>query len=544
MIPLANHLWQSTWFAAGIAVLCLLLRRHRAAVRYGLWLTASLKFLVPFGALVSVGSELEAPAVIPQEAPVVVREFSLPLTPVRTLPPVEGTGAGLLDSVVIAIWAGGALLVACVWLVRWRRVARAARASVAIDVDAPVAVRETKEPLEPGVFGIVRPVLLLPAGLPARLHPEQLRAVLAHELCHVRRRDNLTAALHMAVQSIFWFHPLVWWIGKKLVEERELACDESVLELGSQPEVYANGILSVCRFYLESPVACVSGVGGADLKKRVRLILEGSRSRRLSRGWRLALASGGAAAVLAPLMAGLVQHPVERLKFEVASIRESKAASDNSRIGPGPGGALQASNVTLKQLITFAYDIHDFQLEGAPGWVSDARFDVLAKPEEAEALPDPKKTTIPEMESMIGRHRERMRSLLAERFSLAVRREKKNAPVYTLTVARGGHKMSEVAAGSKPPSMRTGRGTSVGTAVNVEMIANALSRYVERQVLDQTGLKGVYDFEFHWSPEGAAGAEGPALFTALQEQLGLKLESRRAPLPLLIVERVERPTAN
>src|SRR5438552_651971 len=83
------------------------------------------------------------------------------------------------------------------------------------------------------------------------LRPPQLEAVLAHELCHVRRRDNLVASIHMIVEAIFWFHPLVWWIGAKLVEERERACDEEVLRLGSEPRVYAEGIVNVCKLYRE-----------------------------------------------------------------------------------------------------------------------------------------------------------------------------------------------------------------------------------------------------------------------------------------------------
>src|SRR5881409_3678285 len=104
--------------------------------------------------------------------------------------------------------------------------------------------------MEPGVVGLWRPIVLVPAGIDAQLTRAQLEAILAHELCHVRRRDNLTAAIHMVVETIFWFHPPVWWIRARLVEERERACDEAVLRMASDPQVYAEGILNVCRFYL------------------------------------------------------------------------------------------------------------------------------------------------------------------------------------------------------------------------------------------------------------------------------------------------------
>ena len=101
-------------------------------------------------------------------------------------------------------------------------------------------------------------------------------------MCHVRRRDNFFAAVHMVVEAIFWFHPLVWWIGSRMVEERELACDEEVLRMGCEPADYVEGILKVCRLYTESPLPCVSGVTGADVKKRLRAILAGGIASELS----------------------------------------------------------------------------------------------------------------------------------------------------------------------------------------------------------------------------------------------------------------------
>jgi hypothetical protein len=106
-----------------------------------------------------------------------------------------------------------------------------------------------------------------------KLTPTQLEAVLAHELCHVRRHDNLTSAIHILVEAVFWFHPLAWWIGARLVEERERACDEEVLRLGGDPRDYADAILNICKLYVESPLTCVAGVTGADLKKRIEAIM-------------------------------------------------------------------------------------------------------------------------------------------------------------------------------------------------------------------------------------------------------------------------------
>lgn len=301
---LGNHLWQSTLFALAIGALALLLRKNSARVRYALWLVASLKFLVPFAALTILGSQLSwHPDLAPQES-VATRlltaggELSAPIAPVtdqwQLLEPrrVNGPEPWLLqyETLVLLLalaWLLGGLVVASRWLVRWRTVRRTLRgASPAAFAGFPAPVRVTTEPSEPGIVGIFRPVLLLPAGLEDRLTPEQLRAVLAHESCHLRRRDNLTAALHMLVEVLFWFHPLVWWIGARLIDERERACDEAVVQEGHAPQSYSEAILRVCEHYIVSRLPCVSGVSGSDLRKRVASIVSLPLIARLGASWR------------------------------------------------------------------------------------------------------------------------------------------------------------------------------------------------------------------------------------------------------------------
>src|SRR6185437_8541284 len=131
---------------------------------------------------------------------------------------------------------------------------------------------------EPGLVGILRPVVLLPGGLAARLTPAEMRGILAHELCHYRRQDNLTAAVHMLAEALFWFFPPIWWLGARLIAERERACDESVLAAGNDPEVYAGTILKVCRFSKQSSLACAAGVCGGPLSNRVEAIMNSHRA--------------------------------------------------------------------------------------------------------------------------------------------------------------------------------------------------------------------------------------------------------------------------
>ncbi len=159
------------------------------------------------------------------------------------------------------------------------------------------------------MFGIFHPVLLLPEGIAIRLTQIQLRAVVTHELCHVRRLDNLTATLHMLVEAVFWFHPLVWWLGVQMVDERERACDEEVLHAGNQAEVYAETILKVCEFYLQPPLTCMSGITGSDLKKRVERIMRNDVGENLKIRKKLLLAIVGATALALSVVVGALTAP-------------------------------------------------------------------------------------------------------------------------------------------------------------------------------------------------------------------------------------------
>src|SRR5262249_41657265 len=211
--------------------------------------------------------------------------------------------------ILLSVWLCGCVVSLFLWIRSWLRVRAPLKAASVVPVDLPmndVSVQVVSSPhlFEPAVVGIFRPVLLLPEGIAARMTPEQLNAILIHELCHVRRRDNLATAIYMIVESLFWFYPLVRWIGKQLINERERACDEEVLRLGNEPLVYAEGILNVCKSYLESPLQCASGVTGADLKKRIRAILKGHVAN-LSLTKKGILAFAGMWAVAMPLIIGM-----------------------------------------------------------------------------------------------------------------------------------------------------------------------------------------------------------------------------------------------
>src|SRR5262249_39681841 len=157
---------------------------------------------------------------------------------------------------LIGIWALGFAAIVAMRLGEWIRIRRLVKDARPLAIEFPVPVRCSTAAIEPGIFGILRPVLLLPKRLLAQLSRSQLRPILAHEAHHVGRHDNLTALIHMSVEAAFWFHPLVWWIGKQLMLERERACDEHVLRSGSDREDYAESILTVCKACIPSPIAC------------------------------------------------------------------------------------------------------------------------------------------------------------------------------------------------------------------------------------------------------------------------------------------------
>ena len=353
MLPapgLVNHLWQSTVFAAAVWLLSLALRKNYAHSRFRLWMLASVKFLIPFSLLISLGAHLPAKAAPPLVQPdftLFADEFAQPFPQanVSTHPelPLAATAPGPRPSVVarsfslwpqtlLGLWAVGALLLAVRWLRRWRAVRQTVRAATPLALSAGVPVLSSAGVLEPGVFGILRPVLLLPPDIFDRLTPPQLAAVVEHEMCHVRRRDNLLATIHMVVEAVFWFFPLVWWIGARLIEERERACDEAVLAAHNDSETYAEGILKVCKSYVESPLACISGVTGSNLKARIVRIMSKQTARNLDLRRKLLLGSAAAAAIALPLTIGLIHA-----RSVHAAVRPGIAGTWEATLHVGPG---------------------------------------------------------------------------------------------------------------------------------------------------------------------------------------------------------------
>ena len=230
--------------------------------------------------------------------------------------------------------------------------------------------------------------------------------------------------------------------------------------------------------------------------------------------------------------------------FDVASVRPNVSGSYSSTTRALPNRSFQMVNVHLKAMIGYAYDVRHFQIVGGPDWTDAERFDVDARaPADS---PDDVGTAA------------MLRTLLADRFKLIVRRDTREDPVYVLVrmrrdgplgpqVKSSTRDCSAPSAGSCGVDMTTdGRGSTIhATAVSMKEVAATLGGLVDRVVLDQTGLDGRFDLELRFTREGVAGGiagDTPSIFSALQEQLGLRLEPSRGPVGVLVIESVERPT--
>jgi bla regulator protein BlaR1 len=618
-LAVADHLWQSTLFAVAVWLMTLAMRRKRAEVRHRLWLAASVKFLVPFSLLVGIGSPFSVlQHAVPEQEPAayaavssVAQLFSeIAAVPVNATAHASTVWAGLLawwPAALAMVWLGGTTAVLLVWCARWRKIAAALgeaesvsegrEAEMLFRLARELRVRRTprlvrsRATMEPGIFGVLRPVLIWPEGLSALLEDEYLEAILAHEMMHVRRYDNLTAAVHMAVEAGFWFHPLVWWMGRRMVEERERACDEAVLRLGNRPAIYAEGLLRACRFSVESSLACVSGVTGADLNQRIRSIMK-PRVEELSAAGKLALALLGSVAITGPVAYGIVHRvPVygqllitsgPRPSFAVATIKPAKP--DEEKLGGMSYGAITEQHASLYDLLVSAYNMRqEGPLIGGPTWRDTKFFDIQAKWDDAQI----EAAKGLDVKQMVKQNQLMLQSLLAERFQLKVHPVIQEREVYALVVAKGGPKFKEteppmppgagetdagvVAPPPPPPPPPSGKGSTqedkvicmgicytgahqvTANAAPMGMLVGWISSLHEtdRMVVDETGLRGKYSFvlnEVSDRPgplQGTGELDAPlSLFTVLPEQLGLRLKLKKVPVQVLVVDHAELPSAN
>lgn len=317
----------------------------------------------------------------------------------------------------------------------------------------------------------------------------------------------------------------------------------------------------------------VSGVRGGNLTRRVESIMAGGHRGNLTIARRAALLLGAAAFIAAPVVGGaLTMRPQatapDGRRFDVVSVRRNASGDTNMRVRLPPA-RFEATNIQIRELIRIAYGFQSFQLADGPEWLTTERYDIFATADRAYA-PGPEGAA-PEVIAMV-------RTMLSERFGLQLRPEKRELPLFELHLARSDRRLGSgmrpvkvdclaeaqrVAApapdgGPRPTSACNVQVASTqlkGRGLTLAQLATAISRAagIDRAVIDRTGLTGTFDVDLNWTPEirtsaddasAAAPPDVPGVFTAVQEQLGLRLESRRGPVDVFVIAGATRPAEN
>ncbi len=415
---LAGHLWQAALFAGLVFLLTLLLRRGPARLRHSLWLVASAKFVLPsalfawlaslagvdasllFGAGAS-GGERAAPLALQIVAGPLAQSAGTAATA------AEGARHGELYCALTLLWLAGSLALACVWLRRRRAFVKGlrggresyagrefeamerARARLGLRLDVRLVLSEGR--VGPGVWRTLRPVVVLPAEMAGQLDDEELEAVLLHELAHAERRDNLWSNAQAALACVFWFHPVVWLVGRMLLAERERACDERVLESGGQAGAYASGILKVVRFCSGWSLAGVAGAAaGSNLRRRIESIMRGNEQAKTRTLYRLLPAAAAAAALAFTALAGLfgagpsalAQQPGGAARggggeggSKVITIDAVRTARGGTRAASGEQGPAAREITSAPESMVYFGDV----VPGAPVAITDARMRLITR---------------------------------------------------------------------------------------------------------------------------------------------------------------------
>jgi bla regulator protein blaR1 len=480
----------------------------------------------------------------------------------------------------------------------WRE-GRALVASLAAEnrIRRPIDVLVHESLTTPTTCGVLRPAIVFPANAP-NWNDADLKRAIVHELEHVSRLDWLTQGIARVVLACYWFHPMVWLAWRQLVVEAERACDDAVLRR-SEATAYAEQLVDLAkRLSASAEQPQLAMANRSDLATRVLAVLDSDQRRGRAGAARVTLTFVSAAVVVLAMSPWRIVEaqpqtatpPAAAQRFEAASVKPCKAEEDlRAGRGRGTAGGTNASAspgrmfvpcVSLERLIYLAYASYGARederlanddagsasdaskVRGGPAWVHS---DSDGYSIEATAPGVSERTVL--MGTML-------RTLLEERFRLKLRRESEEVPMFALTVAKSGFKLKPMQEGecdpdhSRPPradarvqcgSMAMGVSGANAiwrlTGFRVRSLAARLSRTLGRHVIDRTGLTDEYILRLEFHPDEAtpginwaerdldeSAPRAASIFTALEQQLGLKLESTRGPRGYLVIDHVERPT--
>jgi uncharacterized protein (TIGR03435 family) len=599
---LVHFVWQGVAIAIAAACALRLCRNQSASARYAIACGAMAAMLL---AAVITGALVDAPAVSAETAGVASRTTAKStidvLLPIQIQ---EAPSAAALSNAqrveallpwIVPAWLVGVMLLLARAAAGWWRVCRLyqlARASMRsswqaagtrlasrLELGSIIRIVELPNVDVPLVVGCLRPIVVLPIAAMSSLNAAQVEAILAHELAHIRRHDYLVNLMQTLAETLLFYHPAVWWLSARIRDEREHCCDDVAVAVCGDPVGYAAALAELEAWRSGTFVLAAAATGGS-LLNRVRRILrvEVSDDSRTS-SWTLGLVVLAVVSGLTFNLVAQTSRPAEpKLAFEVASVRLNTSGTNQVSMGMQPGGRFTAVNIPLALLIRSAYRLQESQLIGAPDWVATERYDIVAKGEGEFGPPVPG--------GGLARQQLMLQTLLEERFKLKPRRETRQLPVYALVLAHESRKLGSALKlsavdcvalatarkqGAAPPAPpKAGERPQCGTHMGFGRIAGGmpmtslarlLSDVVQRSVVDSTGLAGNFDLELSWTPDQLParppgtpadqpfrmnGVEidpnGPSIFTAVQEQLGLKLESTRGPVEVLVIDHIERPT--
>jgi len=536
---LIHFLWQGALIAAAYGVA----KQSRSPQRRYVLGCVALAFMVSAPIVTYV-------AITPASAPANPYVGTIPVssavadlasTPVVTLPPATRAFHDDVMPWLVLAWFAGAtvfwLRLTGAWLVATRMRSMLVRPAprewqsrlneigVRIRVSRRVKLIVSAVVQVPTVVGWLRPVVLMPVGALTGLPPEHIEALLAHELAHIRRHDYLVNILQGVAEALLFYHPAVWWISTQLRNERELCCDDAAVAFSSDTVTYVRALarLEACRPAHFNPALAASG---GSLSERIARLL-GQPTRGASQG---SVITG---ALIITAACGLfAQTTSVRPSFEAVSIKPNNLSGSEVHEHNSPG-RLNA-RMSAKHLIRDAFAVKDFQILGGPAWLSNNNYDFVA-------------TTAAPMKLNDQILQPYLQSLLADRFQLKYHRETRESPVYFLVAAKTGPKLTKhtgdsgfdmnAYAGKDKESMDATKVTMAG-------LASFLAGNMERPVVDHTGIDGEFDLKLDWSPEQVSESSGPSIFTALEEQLGLRLESGKGPVEMIVIDSIERPSEN
>jgi TonB family protein len=356
----ADHLWQTTLFALVILAAVFVLRRSPARLRHTFCLLASAKFIIPAAVLVFLAQqsgidslslfrevqhgELNATLLYGITEPVATLSSTYEVTVVAS----DAIRHNEFYFTLTAIWLTGILTILLLWTLRRRKFLRSLqggqtiqhgrewqaleRAQQTLRSKSKVGLLISALKTEPAVWHVWRPIVVLPESIASHLDDDELEAIMLHELVHIQRRDNLIGNLQLGLCALLWFHPLVWFISRKLFDEREQACDERVMEVCQTPGAYASSILKVVRFCFGWRVAGVIGAAsGSNLRRRIENIMSiGNTKRGASGSARLLAGMLLGVALLILVGAGIYSRPraVSAAAKETAEIQTGSAVPE------------------------------------------------------------------------------------------------------------------------------------------------------------------------------------------------------------------------